>query len=729
MLDMDRPEAKNDIVWKACTPTGLVQENGAVVMEVPFQSYEKVVMEAAPESRYTSKRLIIRAYGSSMVRLTTCFGDMQPDDNSLMLQWDESLKQDKLQIKDLGDRWEITDDKGLTRAIVTGRGSEENGFQVTILPDGFKPVAFNPYDSFGPSIMDSIALGYVEREGAANRTFFSLKAEHGEKFAGTGERFRNMNLSGQTILFENDEATGVNSRRAYKNVPFYISSRPYGLFIHTSAHGRLSLADISTRAAQGLVEDELMDLFFIGGGSLERILYNYRRLTGFPSDVPLWSYGIWMSKLSYYSAEECKQIGRKLREEKFPCDVLHIDTGWFEKPWKCDWEFSTERYPDPPAFIKELRDMGFRLSLWQLPFVSRETKHYQFANEKKYVTASTDKETYGLFDLDNNLIDFSNPEALEWYKGMLKKLYDMGVAVIKTDFGETIKMKAEYKGMPARLLHNLYALIYQKTAFEAKQETNGEGIIWARAGWTGCHRYPVHWGGDSVCTWDGLAGTIKGGLHIGLSGFAFWSHDVGGFFGTPIFDQKPAEDLYVRWSQAAAFTSHMRYHGTSVREPFNYPEVADTVRKWFRLRYALIPYLVDQGKKAVSTGYPVFRAMVFHHENDPICWSISDQFYCGDNLLVAPVLNSEGVRDVYLPEGSWVDFWTGEVIEGPVYLRDVKSDLEHIPVYAVEGSTLRVYSREVNCTEDIDMDNCDEIVFDSKFRGIGNTVLGRLTGL
>lgn len=251
-----------------------------------------------------------------------------------------------------------------------------------------------------------------------------------------------------------------------------------------------------------------------------------------------------------------------------------------------------------------MREMGIRISLWQTPNVARKTKHYKTAVDNGYLPrkrrAMGDDSNFSSVEYGGR-IDFTNPNAVKWYQSLLKNLFDLGAEVIKTDFGEKIDMDAEfYNNMTPKELHNLYALLYQKAAFEITEKIKGkdQAIIWARAGWTGCQRYPVHWGGDCACSWDGLAGTIRAGLHIGVSGFAFWSHDAAGFHGLPDFmNSWPEDDLYVRWTQVGTFTSHMRYHGTSPREPYEYPKAADIVREWLKLRYALIPYLADQGRR------------------------------------------------------------------------------------------------------------------------------------
>ncbi len=748
MLDFDCPDAENDTVWFACAPSEAREDNGQIIVDVPFKLRKQQDTSLVPDPNVPSQihQLHVRAYGSEIVRLTVAFDDELPGDESDMIEWHTSLKPEPLSLETTADGWAISDRKGVIRMLISSASSlatklkslrpnedQFDGFEASMLPDGNVAVPFMTTDYFAQNMRESIHMGLVVRDGRPQRAVFSLHARPGECFAGTGERFAKMDLSGRTLTLENADAVGVNNRRCYKNMPFYVSNRPYGLMLHTSAHVRLSLADISTRAAQGTIDEPILDMFFIGGKSLERVIYNFRRITGFPRNVPIWSYGMWMGRMTYESEKQVREVAGRLRKEEFPCDVLHIDTGWFTKDWVCEWEFSKERFPDPENFIGDLRKAGFRVSLWQNPNLTTGNKLLPAARANRYISQRTTagqsasdfgKEDYG------GAIDFSNPEAVKWYQGLLAPLLNMGASAIKADFGEQIDLNADYVGLPAALLHNRYALLYQKAVFEITKRITGDGIIWARSAWLGSQRYPIHWGGDSACTWDGLAGDIRGGLHIGLSGFAFWSHDIAGFHGIPYYmGSRPSNDLYMRWTQVGVFTSHMRYHGAQPREPYEYPEVAATIRKWLRLRYALIPYLVEQGNKATETGFPVLRALVFHHEKDPACWQIDDQFYFGDNLLVAPVLNQEGKRDVYLPEGTWRDFWTGKKIKGPILLRDVKSPLEHIPVYAVEGASIPVYPLPVLCTDDMDMKKVRKLKMDATYAGLSKSIIGKLVGL
>lgn len=748
MLDFELPESLDDVFWLAGKPTEACEENGAVILEIPFQALQKPKLVADNTKEQKMYSMTIQAYGDDIVRCSISFGGGLPNDESNeMIEWDPSLKPKALSVEKTEWGWDVKDCDGIVRMKVNNKekpikkwssllAAPDEFFDATVFPDGTTAVPFMANDTFSPGHIDSASLGYIERDDKADRSVFSLHARHDEKFAGTGERFQGMNLAGKTILLKNEDALGANSRRAYKNIPFYVSSKGYGLLIMTSHHIRLSLADISTRAAQGLIEGDSLDLFFLGGQSVDRIVYNYKRITGFPRNVPLWSYGTWMSRMTYFSADETIEVAKKMREGKFPCDVIHLDTGWFRKDWQCEWEFNEKTFPDPKTYMDMMREMGIRISLWQTPNIARKTKHYKTAVDNGYLPrkrrAMGDDSNFSAIEYGGR-IDFTNPNAVKWYQGLLKNLFDLGAEVIKTDFGEKIDMDAEFhNNMTPQELHNLYALLYQKAAFEITEKTKGkdQAIIWARAGWTGCQRYPVHWGGDCACSWDGLAGTIRAGLHIGVSGFAFWSHDVAGFHGLPDFmNSWPKDDLYVRWTQVGVFTSHMRYHGTSPREPYEYPEAADIVREWLKLRYTLIPYLADQGKKAVTSGYPVFRSLVFHHQDDPYCWHIDDQFYCGDNLLIAPVLNAEGNRDIYLPEGRWTDFWTGRVIQGPVHLKGVVSPLSKIPVFCVTGTKIPVYPEIVQHTGEMDLAKTKYLIFDDSYQGFDHSFLGNIIKL
>ena len=734
-LDFDTELKTDEALWKACKPTAIYEKDGDICVTVPFQKQQlandMAVDETVPRQEST---FIIRYYTHNILRLFAGFGEAEMTDRSEMLRLAPDIRKKPLTVREDNGEWSVYDAEGRRRALINLREPvldywsdllpvPQETLDITFYPDDKKEIRLSAYDHFSPPRYDALPLAYCVKEGHKERATISFECQPDEVFAGTGERFYKMDLSGHTFQLKNQDGQGVNNRRAYKNIPFYLSSRMYGVFYHTSAHSKLSLADHSTRSVQFLSDQAMLDVFLIGGNTPEEILCGYRSLTGFPSMPPLWSFGTWMSRMTYFSADEVTAICNRLRAEQYPCDVIHLDTGWFKTDWLCEWKFNDERFPDPKGFIHQLKDNGFRVSLWQLPYVAEDAEQIDEARENNYIgplTKKQDSEGSNFSALDYaGTIDFTYPKAVEWYKGLLKNLLDMGVTCIKADFGENIHMDAEYHGMSPELLNNLYALLYQKAAYEITKEVTGDGIIWARAAWAGCQRYPLHWGGDSASTWDGMAGSLKGGIHFGLSGFAFWSHDVPGFHSLPNFMNSPVtDDLYVRWTQFGVFSSHIRYHGTSKREPWSYPAIAPIVKKWWNLRYALIPYIIEQSEKATRTGYPVLRALIFHHPEDKLCWHIDDEYYFGDDFLVAPVMNGDNRRDVYLPEGRWVNFFTGERLEGGRWLKNLEVPLDEMPVYVREGAEIPYYPEQVQCTDEMDLNKQVSLRIDNDFKGI-----------
>jgi len=725
-LDFSPELNEGDRLWRACAPSGIEEKNGEIFIYIPFQKQNNS-NEIAPDTSAARKEYVLRikALGNKILRVSMALADAVMEDSD-MLEMDARLQPNALSFEKTEQEWTIKDTTGNKKAVISFREPQTDWWsdlvpapaetiQLSFFPDGKKEVALSAYDMFSPARHDAFALAYVERNDTLHRATFSVQAKADECYYGTGERFTKMDLSGKTFQLRNQDGQGVNNRRAYKNIPFYLSSENYGLFLHTTSFAKFSLADHSTRSAQVLVEEPVVDFFLIGGDTPEEILFGYRQLTGFPTMPPLWSFGTWMSRMTYFSADEVNEICDRMRAEDFPCDVIHLDTGWFETDWLCEWKFNDERFPNPPEFIQNLKNKGYRVSLWQLPYISYNAIQYKEADEKEYISKSerliSGSSNFSVQDFAGT-IDLTYDKATEWYKELLRKLLEMGIVCIKTDFGEDIHLDAEYRNMSPEKLHNLYPLLYQKAAYEVTKEVTGDGIIWARAGWAGCQRYPLHWGGDSACSWDGLAGSLKGGLQLGLSGFGFWSHDVPGFHGVPNFmNSVLPEDIYVRWTQFGVFSSHLRYHGSHKREPWHYPAIAPIIRKWLKLRYQLIPYILQQSEITTQTGMPVLRALILHYPNDKTCRQIDDQYFFGENMLVAPVMNSENKRDIYLPEGTWVHFFTREVFEGERWLKNVEVPLDEMPVFVKQGASIPMYPEDVNCTDEMDMSKVQEVIF------------------
>jgi len=726
---------KDESLWKAYSSIKIEDKDGDILISVPFQKQKlQADMEADMSAGQAVHTLVLRAYSPDMLRLFVSMVGDSVSDESLMLDMAEEVKHQPLHSEEKDLFVTISDDEGRTRATIDLRPypvdhwsdlqpAPQPTIELVLYPDGdmSKPVALSD-DHFSPPRYDALPIGYCLSEGKPDRATISFKCQADECFAGTGERFRKMDLSGQTFQLKNQDGQGVNNRRCYKNIPFYLSSRKYGVFYHTSDYCKLSLADHSTRSVQFMCDRATIDTFIIGGKDPETILNSYRMLTGYPTMPPLWSFGIWMSRMTYFSADEVDEICDRLRAEHYPCDVIHLDTGWFRTDWLCEWKFNPERFPDPEGFIHRLKDNGFRVSLWQLPYIAAGAEQIGEARKNKYIgpllkEQASEGSNFSTLDYAGT-IDFSYPKATEWYKGLLKTLLDMGVACIKTDFGENIHMDAVYHSMTPEQLNNIYALLYQKAAYEITKDVTGDGIVWARAAWAGCQRYPLHWGGDSESSWDGMAGSLKGGLHFGLSGFAFWSHDVPGFHSHPNFMNSPLDEkVYVRWTQFGVFTSHIRYHGSFKREPWHYPAIAPIVKRWWNLRYALIPYILQESEHAVKSGLPVIQALLIRHPDDRVVWHIDDEYYFGRSFLVCPVMNSEGRRDIYLPEGQWIHFFTGERYEGGRWLYGYESPLDMMPVFVRPGTQIPVYPEHVECTDEMDLSKVRIIKTDNSFTG------------
>ena len=760
-MDFDPALEKNEALWKAYAPTKIEERDGDIIVTIPYQKQLRQE-DMAPDTSagQHTYELIIRAYEPNIVRVfTSMAGDPMTESDEMLVM--EGLQRANLSIArtapDQADRIirisKVSPAKGdVEEALVAVIDlsaplldhwsdllpAPQPAPRITFYPDGDETKGITLSDDhFSPPRYDALPLGFCSACGCDTatdrneRATISFRCSPDEHFVGTGERFRKMDLSGQTFQLKNQDGQGVNNRRCYKNIPFYLSSRMYGAFFHTSDYCKLSLADHSSRSVQFMCDRATLDVFLIGGKTPEEILRGYRMLTGFPQMPPLWSFGVWMSRMTYFSADEVEDICNRLRQEHYPCDVIHLDTGWFRTDWLCEWKFNPERFPDPEGFIRRLAKQGFKVSLWQLPYVAQGAEQLNEAKANKYISQPTKNEETTTGNASNfsaldyaGTIDFTYDKATTWYKNeLLKPLLNMGVKCIKTDFGENIHMDHSYHAMAPEHLNNLYALLYQRAAYEITKEVTGDGIVWARSAWAGCQRYPVHWGGDSESSWDGMAGSLKGGLHFGLSGFAFWSHDVPGFHSTPDFMNSPIDPtIYVRWTQFGVFSSHIRYHGTCKREPWHYPEIAPIVKSWWQLRYHLIPYIIKQSEQACRTGWPMLRALLMNHPDDRQVWTIDDEYYFGSEFLVAPVMNSEGKRDIYLPAGLWVNFFTGERLEGGRWYYDVEVPLDEMPVFMRPGATIPFYPDEVDSTDEIDLSRAVNIFIYRDYKGLHSTI-------
>ncbi|HET6852994.1 MAG TPA: TIM-barrel domain-containing protein [Pyrinomonadaceae bacterium] len=556
-----------------------------------------------------------------------------------------------------------------------------------------------------------IPFSFVRRASDLSRRIAAtFELQHDEKIFGCGESFTRFNKRGQRVLVSTRDGMGTQNEYMYKPIPFFLSSNGYGMFVHTSAPLTFDFGKYYDAHNVIYSGDENLDLFIFLGEPKD-ILSEYTALTGRSPVPPLWSFGFWMSRITYNSEDQVRLVAQQLRAHKIPADVIHLDTGWFETDWRSDYRFSTSRFRDPAKMIADLKQQGFHISLWQYTYFTSKNNLWKEMVSKGYEV----KNEGGQLPFEDATLDMSNPEAAQWYQGKLRDLLKLGVGAIKVDFGEGAPLTGQYhSGMTGWYEHNLYPLRYNKAVAEVTKEVTGENVIWARSAWAGSQRYPLHWGGDAENTDSAMAGELRGGLSFGLSGFTYWSHDVGGFV------QRAPRDLYRRWMAWGVLTSHTRAHGAPPREPWEYDAALnEDFQRALGLRYSLMPYIYAQAKDSSARGFPMVRPLFFEYPNDPGSWNIDDEYMFGSDLLVAPMFESGAQRKVYLPPGTWIDYQSGRVYDGARWHEIAAGEIP--VVLLVKNHTVLPHLRVAQSTSELDWDNVELRVF--------STDAARVTGI
>lgn len=511
-------------------------------------------------------------------------------------------------------------------------------------------------DSMSLQNYNPLPFSFVRSAGDMHKyPAVSLEIHPGEHFYGCGESFTRLDKSGQKLILWTKDANGVETSDVYKPVPFFMSSRGYGVFYHTSCPLTLDFGSAYAQAQTAFMGDEGIDIFLMTGTPKE-VLGAYTGLTGKSPLPPLWSFGLWMSRITYKSEAEAREVAAALKTHRIPCDVIHLDTGWFEEDWLCNYKFSPSRFDDPKKMIEDLNRAGYRICLWQIPYFTPKNELFSELVSCGLAVKNAD----GQLPTDDAVLDFSNPDTVEWYAEKLGGLFELGVSAIKADFGEAAPLTGAYaSGASGFTEHNLYPLRYNKAVYEATMQSRGEGVIWGRSAWAGSQRYPLHWGGDCENNDMGMLCSLRGGLSFGASGFSYWSHDVGGFV------RQSPEELYNRWTFMGIFTSHMRCHGAPPKEPWAYSQpFCDSFRHMLELRYRLLPYIMAQSALCSAQGLPLLRAMFIECPDDENCAAMEDEYFFGEDILVAPLFEAGDSRRVYLPAGQWVELGTNHVFRG-----------------------------------------------------------------
>ena len=540
----------------------------------------------------------------------------------------------------------------------------------------------------------------------------------GECIYGFGEKFTTFVKNGQNVEMWNSDV-GTCSDQSYKCVPFYISSNGYGVFVNSSDKVSYEIASDTVSKVSITVPGEEIEYFVIGGENLHEVLSNYTTLTGKPALPPAKTFGLWLSTsfTTTYDEETITSFIDGMAERDIPLQMFHFDCFWMKGYEWCNFDWDKTQFPDPPAMLKRLKERGLGICVWINPYIAQRSSLFDEGVKNGYFIKNTDGSVFqcDMWQPGMAIVDFTNPEACEWYASKIRALCDMGVTAIKTDFGERIPTKVKYfSGEDPVKMHNYYTYLYNKLVFNVLKDYYGENqaCLFARSATAGGQQFPVHWGGDCSAEYSSMAETLRGGLSLCASGFGYFSHDIGGFEATA------SPDVYKRWCAFGLMSTHSRLHGsTSYRVPWAYeddtpenPENACAVLRFFtKLKGRLMPYLFSQAVKTSSTGVPMMRAMVIDFAEDPACLFLDRQYMLGDNLLCAPVLSEDGVVQYYLPEGKWTDIITGETIEGGRYVKKKCSYLE-MPVLAKPGSII-VYGDFNNSFEYDYINNANAVIY------------------
>lgn len=513
----------------------------------------------------------------------------------------------------------------------------------------------------------------------------------GEAVYGLGERFGPLVKNGQEVdIWNADGAT--STEQAYKNVPFYLTNAGYGVFVNHPGLVSFEVGSEAVSRVQFSVRAQSLQYFVIYGPTPKEVLRKYTSLTGRPALPPAWSFGLWLSTSwnTPYDEETVNAFVDGMAERELPLSVFHFDCFWMREISWCDFEWDPRTFPDPVGMLARLKAKGLRICVWINPYIAQRSPLFAEGKDQGYLLRRPNGDVWQWDHWQPGMavVDFTNPEAAQWYASKLDALLDMGVDCFKSDFGERIPTDVRYfDGSDPELMHNYYTYLYNKTVFELLRKRRGDGdaVVFARSATAGSQQFPVHWGGDNSSTYESMAESLRGGLSLGMSGFGFWSHDIGGFEGTP------SAALFKRWIPFGLLSSHSRLHGNySYRVPWLFDEESvDVLRLFTQLKARLMPYLYQAARTAHLDGIPMMRAMVVEFPDDPACAYLDRQYLLGDDLLVAPVFTADGTIDYYVPAGAWTHFLTGQRIEGPGWVRE-RHDFASVPLLVRPGAVIPV---------------------------------------
>ncbi|UOQ85129.1 alpha-xylosidase [Gracilibacillus salinarum] len=539
--------------------------------------------------------------------------------------------------------------------------------------------------------VDGKGLAWIDGPDQTTYMRGQLRLGVGEHLYGLGERFTPFVKNGQSVDIWNKDG-GTSSEQSYKNIPFFLSSKGYGVFANHPEEVSYELGSEMVSRTQFSVEGEYLDYYFINGPSPKEVVSRYTELTGKPALPPAWSFGLWLSTsfTTDYNEETVNHFVDGMAERGIPLSVFHFDCFWMKEFEWSNFIWDRRNFPDPEGMLRRLKDKGLKICVWINPYIAQKSVLFDEGMEKGYLLKKPNGDVWqwDLWQAGMGIVDFTNPDACRWFQDKLKALLDMGVDSFKTDFGERIPTDVVYHdGSNPAKMHNYYAYLYNEVVFDLLKQEKGEeeAVVFARSATAGGQKFPVHWGGDCDSTYDAMAESLRGGLSLTTSGFGYWSHDIGGFENTA------TPDVFKRWTAFGLLSSHSRFHGSSsYRVPWQFDEEAvDVARHFTMLKNSLMPYLYGQAVENSQSGIPVMRSMLLEYPQDPLCETLDRQYMLGDSILVAPIFNEEGIGSFYLPKGNWTHLLTGEVIEGGTWLKE-KYDYFSLPLFVRSNTIIPV---------------------------------------
>jgi alpha-D-xyloside xylohydrolase len=539
-------------------------------------------------------------------------------------------------------------------------------------------------------------LGYIQWPGHGSFLHEQLTLGVGECVYGLGERFTAFVKNGQVVENTNKDG-GTSSEQAYKSVPFYLTNRGYGVLVNETGPVSFEVASEKVARVQFSLEAESLEYFVIHGPGPKEILRRLTALTGRPALPPRWTFGLWLSTsfTTNYDEKTTTSFIDEMKRRELPLSVFHFDCFWMREFNWTDFRWDERVFPDPVGMLKRLRERGLKICVWINPYIAQRSVLFEEGRRGGYLIRKTNGDVWqsDLWQPGMGIVDFTNPEAVRWYQDKLRGLLQMGVDCFKTDFGERIPVEGVvyHDGSDPVKMHNFYPVLYNQAVFSLLEEERGvgEAVVFARSTYASGQRFPLHWGGDCWSNFESMAESLRGGLSLGLCGFGYWSHDIGGFEG------KPPAEVYKRWLAFGLLSSHSRLHGSSsYRVPWNYDEEAcDVLRFFTKLKLRLMPYLYAAALEAHREGVPMMRAMHLEFPEDPACDTLDRQYMLGGSLLVAPVLTEDGSVSYYLPEGRWTHLLTGEVQAGGRW-HQAKHHFLSLPIFVRPNTLLPLGARD-----------------------------------